>query len=143
VSIDLTTPWGAVINAAVSIIDKVIPDPAQKAAAQLAVMQLQQTGDMAKLQSQTELALAQINVDNTEAASNSLYKSGWRPATGWICAFGLAYQFVLNPFISWLGTNLIKWAPPPNLDMVTLLTLLGGLLGLGTLRTIDKAKGTA
>ena len=37
-AIELNTPWGAVINAAVGIIDKIIPDPAQKAAAQLAVL---------------------------------------------------------------------------------------------------------
>ena len=137
-SFDITTPWGAVIQGAINIIDKVIPDPAQKAAAQLAVMQLQQNGDLAKLQADTETRLAQIGVDNTEAASASLYKSGWRPTVGWVCCVGLVYQFLALPLLAWLGANVWKWTAPPSLDMGTLMTLLGGLLGLGAMRTVEK-----
>jgi len=142
-SIEINTPWGAVVQGALSIIDKVIPDPAAKAAAQLQVLQLNQTGQLADLKSSTDLALAQIGVDNTEAASTSLYKSGWRPTVGWVCCIGLAYQFLALPLLAWLGANIWKWAPPPSLDMGTLMTLLGGLLGLGAMRTVEKLQDKA
>jgi hypothetical protein len=53
-SLDIQTPWGAVINAVVGIIDKVIPDPAQKAQAQLAVLQMQQNGQLEQLKADVE-----------------------------------------------------------------------------------------
>jgi len=143
VSIDFTTPWGAVINAAVGIIDKVIPDPAQKAAAQLAVLQLQQSGQLEQLKADTQLALAQTNVDAVEAASPSFFKSGWRPAVGWVCGIGLFVQFLVNPIGSWVAALMGHPVAFPSLDLGTLMTLLFGMLGMGTLRSFDKKAGTA
>ena len=141
--IDISTPWGSVINAAVSIIDKVIPDPAQKAAAQLAVLQLQQNGQLEQLKADTQLALAQTNVDAVEAASPSFFKSGWRPAVGWVCGIGLFVQFLVNPIGSWVAALMGHPVAFPPLDLGTLMTLLFGMLGMGTLRSFDKKAGTA
>ena len=135
--------WDIIISAALKIIDKVIPDPAQKAAAQLAVMQLQQTGELKQLEAETSIALAQIDVNKIEAASPSFFKSGGRPAVIWICAGGLFYQFMGRPFITWLSENWLHATPPPALDMNTLLPLLFSLLGLGSLRTFEKYKGVS
>src|SRR3990167_11058137 len=43
--------------------------------------------DLAKetLKSETNLALAQIDLNKTEAQQPGIYKGGWRPATGWTC----------------------------------------------------------
>ena len=141
--IDISTPWGAVINAAVGIIDKVIPDPAQKAAAQLAILQLQQNGQLEQLKADTQLALAQTNVDAVEAASPSFFKSGWRPAVGWVCAVALGVQFLVNPIGSWVAALMGHPVAFPPLDLGTLMTLLFGMLGMGTLRSFDKKAGTA
>ena len=141
--IDISTPWGAVINAAVGIIDKVIPDPAQKAAAQLAILQLQQSGQLEQLKADTQLALAQTNVDAVEAASPSFFKSGWRPAVGWVCGIGLFVQFLVNPIGSWVAALMGHPVAFPPLDLGTLMTLLFGMLGMGTLRSFDKKAGTA
>lgn len=135
-SIDIETPWGAVINGFFKLIDKVIPDPVEKAKTQLAVIQMQQNGELKELDAQLQTTLAQIAVDNTEAASASVWKSGWRPFIGWICGCGLIYQFLINPLLSGFTHENF-----PSLDTTTLMTLLGGMLGLGTLRTVEKAKG--
>ena len=123
-----------------SILNKVIPDPAAKAQAQIALIQLQQAGQLAEESNNLQLALAQTDLNKTEASSPSLFCSGWRPFVGWIGASGLAYQFLLQPLAAWL--SLIEhWPVPPVLDVSTLLTLLGGLLGFGGYRTWEKLNG--
>ena len=96
-SLDIQTPWGAVINGVIGVIDKVIPDPAQKAQAQLAVLQLQQNGQLEQLKADVQMSLSQVELDKLEAASPSLFKSGWRPFVGWVCGIGLAVQFLVAP----------------------------------------------
>lgn len=142
-SLDITTPWGAVINAVVSVIDKVIPDPAQKAQAQLAVLQLQQQGQLEQLKADVQLALSQVDVNKVEAASPSLFKSGWRPFVGWICGIALGVQFLVAPIGCWVAALMGHPTQFPPLDLNTLMTLLFGMLGLGAMRSFDKKAGTA
>jgi len=125
------------------IIDKLVPDPAQKAAMQLEVMKMNQAGEFKELDAQLQRDLAQIGVNQAEAASPDLFKSGWRPSVGWICSAGLGIQFIIAPLASWGAAVAGHPVTFPALDTATLLTLLGGLLGLGTLRTTEKVKGVA
>ena len=89
-----------------------------------------------------ELALSQIEVNKAEAASGSLFKGGWRPAVGWCCAFAFLYHFILKDLIIF-GCAMAGVTIPelPSFDMGTLLTVLGGMLGIGGLRTYEKQKG--
>lgn len=89
-----------------------------------------------------KLQLAQIDVNKEEAKSSNLFVAGWRPASGWICNVGLLYTFVLNPLLTWLSQN-FGILPPPGISFDALYVLLGSLLGVGTLRTVDKVKGVA
>jgi hypothetical protein len=125
------------------ILERIIPDPQARAQAQLELFKAQQAGDFKELDAQLQRDLAQIAVNNTEAASPSLFKSGWRPAVGWICACALGYEFIGRVLAGWVLGNWMHWTQPPTLDMGDLMTLLGGLLGLGTLRTAEKLKGVA
>jgi len=94
--------------------------------------------------------LAQVDINKIEAASSSLFVSGWRPAVGWVGVFGLAYQFLGYPVMQWgwsflQGVDIIPsgLAAPPNLDVEQLLVLLSGLLGFGGMRSFEKHKGVA
>jgi hypothetical protein len=88
------------------------------------------------------IALAQIEVNKIEAQSPSFFKSSWRPFIGWVCGIAFAYHFVLQPFLIFgLTVYGIQIPSLPVFDMSTLMTVLGGLLGLGTLRTYEKSKG--
>jgi hypothetical protein len=124
------------------LLDKIIPDPQAKAQAKLDLMKLAQEGELKQLEADMQMALAQIDVNKIEAASPNLFKSGWRPAVGWTCVCGLIYTYIGNPLLSWYSAS-HGLAAPPQLDLGTLITLLGGLLGLGTLRTQEKLKGKA
>lgn len=125
------------------IIDKLVPDPAQKAQMQLEAMKMAQAGDFKEIDAQLQRDLAQIAVNQTEAAAPDFFKSGWRPTVGWICGAGLATQFMVAPLATWLAALAGHPIVFPSLDMGTLLTLLGGLLGLSGLRTTEKIKGVA
>lgn len=79
--------------------------------------------------------LAQIGVNLEEAKSESLWKSGWRPFAGWVSVTALALNMLIFPLVSLLGIK------TPVLDMEMVIYILGGLLGIGTFRTVEKLKG--
>ena len=88
------------------------------------------------------IAMAQIEVNKAEAASNSIFKGGWRPFIGWVCGIAFAYHFVFQPLLVFILTYAGHPVPElPEFDMASLMTVLGGLLGLGGLRTFEKYKG--
>jgi hypothetical protein len=60
------------------LIDRLFPDPAAKAAAQLELLKMQQAGDLAQLAADTDLAKLQIQTNIAEAAGN-WFTAGWRP----------------------------------------------------------------
>lgn len=86
---------------------------------------------------------AQSEVNLEEAKSDSLFKSGWRPAAGWVCVSALGYQFLARPVFSWLAENMLAWKAMPSLETDTLMTLLFGLLGLGAYRMVEKLRDKA
>jgi len=123
------------IAPATQLLDKFIEDKDQKNALahELATM----ADKMAN-----EQVLAQLEINKAEASSGSLFKGGWRPAVGWICAIAFAYHFVLQPIIIFVLTVAGVDIPDlPKFEMNTLLTVLGGLLGIGGLRSYEKTKG--
>ena len=86
----------------------------------------------------------QVEVNNVEAASASVFVAGWRPFAGWVCGAGLAYTFIVRPLLPWV-VNLFGATVPelPAIDGDALMTLLLGMLGLGSLRTVEKVGGKA
>jgi hypothetical protein len=87
-------------------------------------------------------ALGQQNrINEIEAQSSNMFVAGWRPAAGWICVVGLGFEYLLRPLVQW-GLNIAKVAVSlPGIDMNMMFPLLGALLGLGTIRGIEKIKG--
>jgi hypothetical protein len=125
----------SLIGPVTGILDKVIEDKDQKAklAHELATM-------ADKLSHEQQLA--QIEVNKAEAASGSLFKGGWRPCIGWVCGIAFGYHFVVQPVIIFIVALIGVEIPDlPEFDMSTLLTVLGGMLGIGGLRTYEKQKG--
>jgi hypothetical protein len=129
-----------ILDAAFKVLDRVLPDAKQKAEAQLELLKLQQAGEFKEIDTQLAIALAQNDTNKVEAADPSLLKSGWRPAVGWVCVAGLAYTFLGQPLLAW-GSGFWHIAAPPVLDLGDLITLLAGMLGLGSLRSFEKYHG--
>lgn len=82
--------------------------------------------------------LAQVELNKIAAQHRSLLVAGGRPFILWVCGVGLAFEFVINPIVQW-----ITGLPGPVLPTEALMTLVTSLLGLGTLRTVEKMMGRA
>jgi len=109
-----------------TIIDKFVPDAdvRQKLAFDIATL--------ADNHAQ-ELALAQIKL-NTEDAKGNWFQSSWRPLAGYVCVTGLAVNFLISPIAAGFGVVI------PQADLSVMMPVLGGLLGIGSLRTFEKLK---
>ena len=114
------------------ILDKFVEDKDQKAAL------AHEIATMSDSHAQQAL-LAQLEINKAEAASGSLFKGGWRPFIGWTSGVAFAYHFVLQPLLVFVLTA--SGVDLPEFDMSTLLTVLGGMLGIGGLRSYEKTKG--
>lgn len=127
----------ALIAGVLPLLDKFIPDAGEKA--KLA----QEIATLAERQAH-ELALAQIEVNKEESKSDDPFKSRWRPFIGWVCGSAFAWHFVGQPVVIFSLTIYGMDIPDlPQFEMGTLLTVLGGLLGLGGLRSYEKIQGKA
>jgi hypothetical protein len=87
----------------------------------------------------------QLDANAAEAKSTSMFIAGARPAVMWVCVVALFYAYVVQPFTEFALAVFHYTLPAtlPHLDTGTLISgLLIPLLGLGTLRTIEKVTGT-
>ena len=109
------------------LLDKWIPDAdtKQKIAHELATMSERHA---------QELSIAQIKLNTAEAKGN-WFQSSWRPATGWVCVLGFAVNFLISPIAAGFGVVI------PQADTSVMMPVLMGLLGLGGMRSFERAKG--
>ena len=113
-----------------------IPDPAAAAKAKAEAMAMM-------IDAAQRADAAQMEVNKVEAASGSLFIAGWRPFVGWVCAVGVAWNWIGLPvgvFIAALVEHNLDLRPA---DLSEMLPLLLGLLGMGGLRTFEKVQGVA
>jgi len=131
--INVDTGVSAIANLATTTINTAInriwPDKAEQEKQQLA-------NDFALLN-------AQIEVNKIEAASNNRYASSWRPTIGYICAAGIAYNFIVYPFLIWAAAIYAPNMAVPSLASDGLMELIIGMLGLGGMRSYEKIKGVS
>ena len=123
------------IGPVTGLLDKFIEDKDQKAklAHEIATMSEKHAQELAK---------GQLEVNKVEAGHRSRFVAGWRPFIGWICGAALAWHFVAAPLLTFVFAYLGADLPQlPVFDMDALMTVLLGMLGLGGLRTFEKAKG--
>ncbi len=114
---------GDLIGSAEDIVKSVLPQTDNDRATQAV--------DMTRTQTDTNLA---------EAQHASMFVAGGRPFIVWICGFGIAYQYLLNPLLLWAWVTFGKTVAtaPPTLDTGFLTSLVISLLGVGGMRTMEK-----
>ena len=83
--------------------------------------------------------LVQAEISKVQAAHRSTFVAGARPFILWVCGFGFLFAFVINPILEWLYPEL--GSPVLPLDVMMELTL--AMLGLASLRTVEKIKGVS
>ena len=129
-------PVSALLDIGGKVMDRLWPDPEKAAAAKLELFKMQQSGELAQMAGQME-------INKVEAASSSIFVSGWRPFIGWVCGSGFAIQFVIGPLAEWVSAVYGHPVKFPAMDMGTMMPLLAGMLGLGVMRTAEKINGVA
>jgi Holin of 3TMs, for gene-transfer release len=123
------TGLGAVADLASSMIDRFFPNKTEQEKAQMAAA--------------LTIIQGQLDVNKEEAKSPSLLVSGWRPALGWACVLACVWNWMGLPvglFIAKFSGYPIEMSPA---DLTEMLPILIGMLGLGTLRTVEKIKEVA
>lgn len=123
---------GDAVAAGLKVLDKFIPDPAEKAKAEAQLRADLMAWDK-----------AQTDVNAVEAQSSSLFVAGWRPAVGWVCCAALTWTYILQPIAAFALAQFGYLTALPRLDMGEMMPILLGMLGLGGMRSWEKTKGVA
>jgi hypothetical protein len=116
------------IKAVTNLIDAVVTTDDERAQADLLKERLRQ-----------QPALVQAEITKVQAMHRSTFVAGARPFMMWVCGFGFAIAFVINPLLQWL----LPEAGTPTLPLDVMLELSLTMLGMSALRSFEKTKGLA
>ena len=86
-------------------------------------------------------AILQLDINRESAKHASLFVAGARPAAIWVGVIGLFLVLVFFPLVVFVYGIWGHVVPTPVMDTITLLALLGPLLGLGGYRMVETIKG--
>lgn len=131
---------GGIVDGVKGIAGIIADHKAKKIGKEVALVQLEQA-----------LPMVQAEINKLEANHPSLFVSGWRPAAGWVCVFGLAYTFLVRPIANGLTATILALLSKPALAaglmpaiaLGELLSLLTALLGFGAYRSYEKKNNAA
>lgn len=104
--------------------------------------------DQKLLELESKAMEGQNAINIAEASNPNVFVSGWRPAIGWVGAISLGSYFIPQYLMAAVLWVKVSWAaqvlaPFPIPEPGGLLELVGLMLGVGTLRMIEKVKGVA
>ncbi len=123
--------WGG------KLLDKVVPDEQARQKAQLDLLQ-------AAAKQEHDGSMGQLQINLEEAKNPNWFVSGARPFIMWVCGVAFAYATLLEPILRFVAVVIFSYTGVfPVIDTELTLQVLFGLLGLGTLRTLEKARGVA
>lgn len=111
----------------------------------LKLKELELDWQKAQLSAQAQSQQGQIEIGKIQAANSSKFISGGRPFIEWICGISLGLyfipQYIMGAYI-WFDVCIKKQQLMDfPLDTNGLIHLVMALLGLGTLKTVEKFNG--
>jgi len=124
---------GPVLELGKDLIGRFFPDPEKRREAEAEFLKQAMDGELKQV-------IAQLEINAKEALHPSTWVAGWRPAFGWAGAAGFLYATVIQPLVAWYGASR-GWPEPPQLNLDLMWVVITGMLGIGGLRTFEKAKG--
>lgn len=131
----MTLPWTDIITQIGAAVRQVLPDPRAQAEFDLKWGKLAAQAE----QRENDMALAQVEVNKTEATHANLFVAGWRPFIGWTGGVALGYTWILSPLLKMIfGLDELPALAPDEIYPIII-----GMLGLGTMRTVEKMRGVA
>jgi hypothetical protein len=130
------TGIGSVADLFTTAINKIWPNPADAAAAKVALFNAQQAGALKEMDAQLQTNLAQISANAAEAAKPGL---SFRDGAGWVCVIGFAITILKSP-IEWACNLAGHTVSLPSVDTSTITTMLFALLGIGGMHVYEKTQ---
>lgn len=122
-------PVTAALDIGKTVIDRIWPNKTEQEKAELAAA--------------LSIVQSQLEINKAEASNASVFVSGWRPAIGWVCGAGCAWNWVGLPMAKFTMDLLGKPIMLSPADLSEMMPLLLGMLGLGGLRTVEKINKVA
>lgn len=113
---------GTVINGIFSVLDKVLPNPSEAAAAKLKVLELQQTGELKQLETAAGVVIS-------EAQGEGWLQKNWRPITMLTFVFIVANNYIIYPYLSLFWDKAPMLPLPDHLWKLLELGITGYILG--------------
>jgi len=118
----------AILDFGSTILDKIFPDKNEAAKAKIKLLELEQNGELTKLQTRASIIMSESNSEHFLVAA-------WRPITMLVFVFIIANNYILYPYLSLFFDSAPKLEIPP--DMWDLLKI--GLGGYTVGRTVEKS----
>jgi len=124
------------------IVNKIWPDKSEQEKQEIAQNMAREAQEHELVKGEQELLKGQQEINKIEAASSNLFNSGWRPFLGWVCGISFAWHFVLEPFLMFAAAFFGKEIKlSAAIDMMQIMPMLFGMLGLGYYRTKERIAG--
>tara|TARA_R110000868_G_scaffold272773_2_gene532015 strand:- start:4359 stop:4748 length:390 start_codon:yes stop_codon:yes gene_type:complete len=123
------TGLSAISDLAGTVINKIWPDKTEAEKQQLAAA--------------VTLIQGQLEINKVEAANPSVFVSGWRPFIGWVCGSACVWNWIGLSIVKVIAVTLNHPIDIAPANLTEMMPVLLGLLGLGSLRTIEKINGVA
>ena len=105
------------------VVDRFVETAEEKKAAAVLLKKIEQEPDR-----------WQAEINKIEAGHRTIFVAGWRPAVGWICAFALAWGWIVAPIMQFVWPT----RPMPTIEVGQAISLVMAMLGMGTLRAYEK-----
>jgi hypothetical protein len=126
---------GPIFEIGKTLLERFVPDPDKKREAEMELVRMAADGELKQV-------IAQLEINAREAAHPSIFVAGWRPFFGWSGGLSFFYSTIIQPIMVWYGSSR-GWPIPPDINMDLLWVVVTGMLGIGGLRTFEKAKGVS
>lgn len=126
---------GPILEIGKSLLDRFFPNEEERRKAEADFLKMAMDGELKQ-------TIAQLEINAHEAMHPSVWVAGWRPFFGWVGGVGFLYHTVGQPMLAWYGATK-GWPAAPELNMDLLWVVVTGMLGIGGLRTFEKAKGVS
>ena len=123
------TGLGTVAELASGLIDRFFPNKTEQEKQQMAAAVM--------------IIQGQLDTNKEEAKNPSVFVSGWRPFIGWVCGSACAWNWIGLPIAVFFAKALGYAVDLHPADLMEMMPILMGMLGLGGLRTVEKIQGVA
>jgi len=118
-----------IISLVGSVLDKIIPDPNAAAQAKLALMQLAQNGELARITAASEVIKA-------EASSQFKLTSQWRPILMLTFTFIVANNYIIAPYMQAMFGWYVSLELPPQMWDLLKIGVGGYIMGRSAEKTV-------